>query len=120
MHLAKNFSWDEVRCRCGCKTPLSVMVQAVALSHRLQAIRDQYGPVEVTSWYRCPARNKAVGGAPASVHLTGQAADIKCPGCPNLASVCDVAFQDGGVGTYIQYPQMVHVDARGKKARWNK
>ncbi len=33
-------------------------------------------PVFISSGYRCPALNEAVGGKPNSQHLTGQAADI--------------------------------------------
>lgn len=33
-------------------------------------------PVRITSGYRCASLNKAVGGAYASQHMTGQAADI--------------------------------------------
>ena len=35
-------------------------------------------PILVTSGYRCPVLNKAVGGVSTSAHLTGNAADI-CP-----------------------------------------
>lgn len=35
-------------------------------------------PIIVTSGYRCPALNKAVGGVSNSQHLTGQAADLVC------------------------------------------
>jgi len=34
------------------------------------------GPTEVSSGYRCPELNSAVGGDPASKHTTGEAADI--------------------------------------------
>ena len=43
----------------------------------LQPLRDMYGaPIHVTSGYRSPAVNKAVGGARNSQHLLGEAADI--------------------------------------------
>ena len=44
----------------------------------LQPIRDAWGqPIVVTSGYRCPKLNAAVGGVKGSQHLLGQAADIK-------------------------------------------
>lgn len=43
----------------------------------LDPLRELLGqPVRVTSGYRCPALNKAVGGAGNSFHLTGCAADL--------------------------------------------
>lgn len=43
----------------------------------LDPLREAYGrPIRVNSGYRCPALNKAVGGAITSDHLTGKAADI--------------------------------------------
>lgn len=47
----------------------------------LQPIRDKYGmPIVVTSGFRCPELNKAVGGVPTSQHLKGEAADISVGG----------------------------------------
>lgn len=47
----------------------------------LQRIRDTLGSaVVVTSGYRAPAVNKAVGGVTSSDHARGQAADIVVPG----------------------------------------
>ena len=37
-------------------------------------------PIIINSGYRSPTVNRAVGGAANSQHLTGQAADIICPG----------------------------------------
>ncbi|MDE5955525.1 MAG: peptidase M15 [Bacteroidales bacterium] len=43
----------------------------------LQPLRDRCGtPLKINSGFRCPELNKAVGGAPASQHLIGEAADI--------------------------------------------
>lgn len=48
----------------------------------LDPLREAYGkPIAVTSGYRCPALNKAVGGVATSDHLSGRAADIV--GTPN-------------------------------------
>ena len=45
----------------------------------LEPARQKLGvPVIVTSGYRSPALNKAVGGQPNSQHIKGQAADLVC------------------------------------------
>jgi hypothetical protein len=46
----------------------------------MQRIRNLLGvPVLVTSGYRSPLVNKAVGSAPTSQHITGNACDFKAP-----------------------------------------
>lgn len=53
---------------------LTALVEAV-----LDPLRARYGrPIFVSSGYRCPRLNKAVGGAKTSQHVTGEAADIHC------------------------------------------
>lgn len=43
----------------------------------LDPLRERWGgPIQVTSGYRCPRLNAAVGGAKSSQHMKGQAADI--------------------------------------------
>ncbi len=49
-------------------------------------------PVVITSGYRSPALNRAVGGSPTSYHMLGRAADILVPGMTPLA-VCQAAQQ---------------------------
>lgn len=47
----------------------------------LQPLRDKLGkPIIITSGYRSPALNKAVGGTPTSQHSKGEAADLYSPG----------------------------------------
>jgi len=45
----------------------------------LQPIRDRFGVVKITSWYRCPLLNDAIGGTAKSQHLLGEAADFVMP-----------------------------------------
>ncbi|MCK5772012.1 D-Ala-D-Ala carboxypeptidase family metallohydrolase [Algiphilus sp.] len=42
----------------------------------LQPLRDEFGPVQITSGYRCPALNRYVGGSPRSQHMQALAADL--------------------------------------------
>lgn len=54
------------------KANLTALVNKV-----LDPLREAYGaPIIVSSGYRCPKLNKAVGGAANSQHTLGQAADI--------------------------------------------
>ena len=47
----------------------------------LQPLREQIRlSINVTSGYRCPKVNAAIGGAATSQHVKGQAADINVPG----------------------------------------
>lgn len=54
------------------KTNVAALVDNV-----LDPLREAWGrPLTVTSGYRCPSLNKAVGGSSTSHHLKGMAADI--------------------------------------------
>jgi zinc D-Ala-D-Ala carboxypeptidase len=64
--LPNNPSQDEIR-------NLKLLVQKV-----LQPVRDKFGVINVTSGFRSPAVNSAVGGSATSDHLYGRAADIQC------------------------------------------
>lgn len=55
-----------------CRRSIEALVDAV-----LDPLREAWGkPISVTSGYRCPALNRAVGGVATSQHLKGEAADI--------------------------------------------
>lgn len=50
----------------------------------LEPLREHFGvPVIISSGYRCPTLNKAVGGVPNSQHVKGEAADIVLPSTLN-------------------------------------
>jgi hypothetical protein len=46
----------------------------------LEPLRQHYGkPIRITSGYRCPLLNAAVGGVTNSQHMLGEAADLSVP-----------------------------------------
>jgi len=49
----------------------------------LQKVRNKLGVVMVTSGYRSPELNKAIGGSTTSDHCKGLAADFEVPGLDN-------------------------------------
>ena len=54
-----------------------IRVKLNTLISALDKIREQYGkPIIVTSGYRCPELNRAVGGVNSSQHVKGEAADL--------------------------------------------
>ncbi len=42
----------------------------------LEPARQAVGPLQISSGYRCPALNRAVGGSTTSAHMQGYAADV--------------------------------------------
>ena len=42
----------------------------------LEPVRERFGPLWITSGYRCPQLNKAIGGSDTSAHMHGCAADF--------------------------------------------
>jgi len=63
--------------------------QLMALLHsavQMERVREFLGaPVLVTSWFRCPELNAAVGGVANSSHLSGHGVDFQAPGAGDLA-----------------------------------
>jgi uncharacterized protein YcbK (DUF882 family) len=124
MKLTKNFNLEEFDCKDGTKVPKKYLLNVKEVADNLQVLRDYLGvSVSVTgSGYRSPAHNKKVGGAKFSQHLTASGADINAEGYEpkQLAEVIELLIlkgkmKQGGLGTY---PNFVHYDIRGTKARW--
>lgn len=64
-------------------------------------------PIPIVSGYRTPDTNRAVGGAPSSRHLQGDAADIPA----GLVTEID-ALRAGATGIGLSGHWVTHVDVR--------
>lgn len=88
MNLSDHFTLDELTfsqtaARLGLdNTPSDEVVQALTrTAHGLEMVRAYLqAPVLVSSGYRSPLVNRAVGGSPNSQHIKGEAADFTAPG----------------------------------------
>jgi hypothetical protein len=75
------FTSSETASRRGIdNTPSIAVIENLRLlcENVLQPLRDKYGKsINITSGYRSPKLNKAIGGSSTSQHCFGQAADIQ-------------------------------------------
>ncbi len=116
MKLSANFYRFEFECKCGKCDYDTVDKELIDV---LQHLREHFSSsITINSGNRCPEYNKSVGGADASYHIRGRAADI---------AVKDVTPQEVqryvlskykdkyGIGCYNSF---THIDTRSRKARW--
>lgn len=116
--ISKHFALGEFRPHDDSYTGVRVHPDLVSA---LDTIRVRAGSaIRVTSGYRPPAYNAAVGGVSNSFHVDGFAADIYCDtlATAKLHAICEAVIADsGGVG-YYPSQGFVHVDVRGYRSRW--
>ena len=80
------------------------------LADYLDVIREKFGkPILISSGFRCPLLNKAVGGAVNSQHLKGLAADLVCDDMETLLSIIR---ETGG------FDQLITEHRKGSKNYW--
>ena len=66
---------------------------------------DKDEPIIITSGYRSPEVNRAVGGSPTSNHLTGCAVDIRCAGIEQALRYANILL-DIADGTKRDYDEL--------------
>jgi hypothetical protein len=85
MKLSKNFALSEITHSNTAKRlgidnePTEVHLQNMQhlVDNLLQPLRDAIGPIRISSGYRNPSLNRAIGGSSSSQHCKGQALDIQ-------------------------------------------
>lgn len=115
--LTENFNLQEFECTHPDHRHVKIDENLV---HKLQKLRDMLGvPLRINSAYRCIERNKQVGGATNSQHMYGKAVDVSLHNVDkSIDEVKEIAEDIGfdGIGLYRSF---IHLDVRGKPARWD-
>jgi lysozyme family protein len=130
-----HFSWREFLFKGGSHAnnglntdpPAEFWPNVIPLVRALEALRARLGkPISLTSIYRSPAYNAALGGsATRSQHMAFRAADFQVVGAgagtpgdwaAAMAQLRNEGVFEGGIGIY---PTFVHVDTRGSRADWD-
>ena len=91
----KHFTEKELSCKhCG-----KMGMDETTLKNLITMREDLDFPLPITSGYRCPEHNKAVGGHPNSAHMLGHAIDIQISGenAATLVAVC-ISYGFNGIG----------------------
>ena len=108
--LSPHFSMREAWCQC-CHQ-LIIVQATIDLAERIRAAHYPRG-LTPASWYRCPKRNAAVGGAKDSRHMRGEALDVPPVMTEAQARAC------GARGVGIDHlGRVVHVDV-GPVRTWH-
>lgn len=77
------------------------------LAERMEAVRALFNrPIEITSAYRNPQVNAAVGGVPTSAHALGHAADFHVDGMTDLEA--SKRIRDSG----LKFDQLIYEKSR--------
>lgn len=127
-HIAEHFTWTEATRSAtarnrGLKNEPGPdereHIKRAALG--MEAVRSLLGvPLDVTSWYRAPKVNAAVGGSKTSDHLTGYAVDFRPRGRQAKACAAQIAASPLMFDQLIWYPHQnrLHIsfapDMRGE------
>lgn len=93
------------------------------LAVALDQVRQNWGsPIQVTSWYRPPDINRAVGGVANSQHIYGLAADIRTLDGRDQEFehwLDTIAWKDRALGYGVLSGRgFTHVDMRPERIRW--
>lgn len=124
--LTPNFRFGEFASRGQLPTDPQVVARILKLAEQLQVLRDELGkPITIISGWRSKAHNDAVGGAKASRHMLGDAADIIVQGVSSTEVYRTIErlqsegrMTAGGAHAYRGKHPFCHYDCRGWNARW--
>ena len=136
--LSRNLSWSELLRGSGYDAledvPDEIRANAENMAASMfQPLRDSLGfPLSVLAGggLRSASMNRRVGGARTSQHMAGRGCDLRGPSETHTLQIYDRAkdmqasglIPAGGLALYLRKDgtvRFVHVDCRGRRARWN-
>ena len=113
MRLSKNFSRAEIEHsntakRLGISNEMSekhLESMQRLIDNLIQPMRDAIGPIRISSGYRSPKLNKAIGGSSRSQHSKGEALDLQFweKGKMNNKVIYDWVLESG-----VEFDQMIN------------
>ena len=113
MRLSKNFSRAEIEHsntakRLGISNEMSekhLESMQRLIDNLIQPMRDAIGPIRISSGYRSPKLNKAIGGSSRSQHSKGEALDLQFweKGKMNNRVIYDWVLESG-----VEFDQMIN------------
>ena len=130
MKLSKNFSRAEIEHsntakRLGISNEMSekhLESMQRLIDNLIQPMRDAIGPIRISSGYRSPKLNKAIGGSSRSQHSKGEALDLQFweKGKMNNKVIYDWVLESG-----VEFDQMInefdyswiHISLKSKENR---
>lgn len=116
-----HFAWGELT-KGGSRIPVDrhVTDRLVKLAKYMDKVRAYLGdkPIRITSGYRDPATNRAVGGASSSRHMSGDAVDFYVEGL-DVVSVFHKLKGFHPSGGLAVGSGFVHLDLRPYPSRWS-
>jgi Peptidase M15 len=134
IYSGSHFSWGEAT-KMGTRIPVdctidgeditaeTIVANIILIARELEIIRHDFGdrPITITSWYRDPTSNRAVGGVRNSQHKRGWAVDIQIEGYePRQVAARLSQTWLGGLGDSLAF---THLDLRHRlglaAARWD-
>ena len=71
----------------------------------IQPIRDALGPIRISSGYRNPELNRAIGGSTKSQHCKGEALDLQYW---SKGKMCNKEIYDWVIKSGIEFDQMIN------------
>ncbi len=111
MNLSKNFTKEEMECKCGCGL-FNMSPKFIMMLEKIRA--DIKMPMVITSGVRCENHNAKVGGSPTSAHLTGDAVDVRYTSSKMLRDMVESAMKHGANGVGV-YKSWVHIDIKERE-----
>lgn len=118
--ITPNFSRAEMRCKCGSCREDEMDEEFMRM---LQELRNEMGPLRISSGRRCYSHNENSGGYPKSAHLVGQGSDIQVFG-PRALKIVEQARRLGFSGIGIAQKgehkhRFIHLDTLPREALWS-